>query len=119
MIDRRSENPLNQFDDSEFEHYDTRVECRMKSNVSDSSNHSGIIPVGQSIYTVMHRVNVQLDCLLSLLTVNLCFCRYDGMCVDGADKYEGVTNLVEHPIQMKPPGESELPYSRIVTFDNL
>jgi len=31
--------------------------------------------------------------------------RYDGVIGDANDKFEGITNLVEHPIQMKPPGE--------------
>jgi len=30
---------------------------------------------------------------------------YDEECADGKDKFEGITNLVEHPIQMKPPGQ--------------
>jgi len=38
----------------------------------------------------------------------LCVDRYDDVCADvNSEKFEGVTNLVEHPIQMKPPGEME------------
>lgn len=34
---------------------------------------------------------------------------YEELYTNGKDKFEGVTNLVEHPIQMKPPDDSEEP----------
>lgn len=41
----------------------------------------------------------------SVCTAWPCVHRYDGLHDDGNDNFEGITNLVEHPIQMKPPGE--------------
>ena len=34
-----------------------------------------------------------------------CVHRYDALCDDDKDNFEGITKLVEHPIQMKPPGK--------------
>jgi len=46
--------------------------------------------------------------LLSLLSYILCtsYCRYEAVLEGGElrSRLEGITHLVEHPIQMKPPG---------------
>ena len=42
-----------------------------------------------------------IDCRVS----NAVYVSYDAESDNGNDKFEGITNLVEHPIQMKPPGK--------------
>ena len=43
--------------------------------------------------------------IVGSLTVWSCVLSYDVESADGKDKFEGITKLVEHPIQMKPPGK--------------